>query len=92
MLLPELKADILMADKAYDAEDRVLNLMRKAGKIAVVPPKKNRLKTREYDRHLYKARSLIENFFCKLKQFRGIATRHVKLLKTSLQASILLLR
>ena len=29
----------------------------------------------DYDRELYKARHLIENFFAKLKQFRAIATR-----------------
>jgi transposase len=28
---------------------------------------------------LYKARHLIENFFAKLKQYRGIATRYDKL-------------
>jgi len=31
-----------------------------------------------YDKHLYKARHLIENFFAKLKQFRAIATRYDK--------------
>ena len=33
---------------------------------------------RHYDKELYKARHLIENFFCKLKQFRRIATRFEK--------------
>jgi transposase len=33
---------------------------------------------REFDRELRKARHLIENFFCKLKQFRAIATRYDK--------------
>jgi transposase len=32
----------------------------------------------EYDRELYKARHLIENFFAKLKQYRAIATRYDK--------------
>ena len=31
-----------------------------------------------YDKDLYKARHLIENFFAKLKQFRAIATRYDK--------------
>jgi transposase len=30
------------------------------------------------DKEMYKARHLIENFFCKLKQFRAIATRYDK--------------
>jgi len=33
---------------------------------------------REYDRDLYQARHLIENFFCALKQSRAIATRYDK--------------
>lgn len=77
-LLPDLKANIVLADKAYDADERVINLMRAAGKEAVVPSKKNRLQPRDYDRDLYKARPLIENFFCKLKQYRAIATRYDK--------------
>ncbi|HEY9906518.1 MAG TPA: transposase, partial [Thermosynechococcaceae cyanobacterium] len=32
----------------------------------------------DYDKHLYKARHLIENFFAKLKQYRAIATRYDK--------------
>jgi transposase len=41
----------------------------------VIPPKANRRLFRDYDRDLYMARHLIENFFAKLKQFRAIATR-----------------
>ena len=48
------------------------------GKTAVIPCKKNRLVQREYDKDLFKARHLIENFFCKLKQYRAIATRYDK--------------
>ena len=44
----------------------------------VIPSKSNRITPREYDKDLYKARHLIENFFAKLKQYRGIATRYDK--------------
>jgi transposase len=37
------------------------------------------LKPRIFDRHQYKHRNLIERFFCRLKQFRRIATRYDKL-------------
>jgi len=47
-------------------------------KTVVIPPKTNRKVQRDYDRDLYKARHLIENFFAKLKQFRAIATRYGK--------------
>ncbi|MDR2539809.1 MAG: IS5/IS1182 family transposase, partial [Chlamydiales bacterium] len=42
----------------------------------VIPPKSNAKKPRNYDRHLYRTRHLIENFFAKLKQYRAIASRY----------------
>ena len=39
-----------------------------------------------YDKEMYKARHLIENFFCKLKQFRAIATRYDKTARNFLAA------
>ena len=77
-LLPDLAAAALIADKAFDAEERVLRPLEQAGKAAVIPPKANRKDPRPYDRALYKARHLIENFFAKLKQYRAIATRYDK--------------
>jgi len=77
-LLPDMKADMLIADKAFDADKRVLDPLAAAGKAAVIPPKANRRVARDYDRDLYKARHLIENFFAGLKQFRAIATRYDK--------------
>jgi transposase len=77
-LLPGMKADMLIADKAFDADKRVLDPLAAAGKEAVIPPKANRRMARTYNRDLYKARHLIENFFAKLKQFRAIATRYDK--------------
>jgi transposase len=77
-LLPSMEADMLIADKAFDADERVLVPLAKAGKSAVIPPKSNRRLPRDYDKDLYKARHLIENFFAKLKQFRAIATRYDK--------------
>jgi hypothetical protein len=62
-LLPDMQADILIADKAFDAEQRILEPVAAAGKSAVIPPKANRTSPREYDQHLYNARHLIENFF-----------------------------
>ena len=77
-LLPDLAAAALIADKAFDAEERVLAPLARAGKTAVIPPKANRKDPRPYDKDLYKARHLIENFFAKLKQYRAIATRYDK--------------
>ena len=67
-----------MADKAYDAQERVIEPLSNRGIEVVIPPKKNRKESRHYDEILYKARHLIENFFAKLKQYRAIATRYDK--------------
>ena len=69
---------MVIADKAFDAEERVIRPLEQAGKTAVIPPRANRKNPRPYDRELYKARHLIENFFAKLKQDRAIATRYDK--------------
>jgi transposase len=85
-LLPEMQAGTLIADKAFDANERVIEPLAAAGKTAVIPPTANRKSSRVYDRDLYKARHLIENFFAKLKQFRAIATRYDKTARNFLAA------
>jgi hypothetical protein len=54
--LPDLEAAILIADKAFDAQERVLEPLQQAGKMAVIPPKANRKDPRPCDRDLCKAR------------------------------------
>ena len=85
-MLPEVGADYLLADKAYDAQERVLDLLETKGVEAVIPPKANRLTSRTYDTERYKHRHLIENFFLKLKHFRAIATRYDKTKRNFLAA------
>ena len=68
----------LLADKAYDAQARVIERLEQAAVTVVIPPKANRLQPRPYDKHLYQARHLMENFFAKLKQYRALATRYDK--------------
>ena len=81
-----IAADIVIADKAYDADERVLEPLQKAGKTAVIPPQANRTYQRSYDQDLYKVRHRIENFFAKLKQYRAMATRYDKRAQTFLAA------
>ena len=78
VLIGEVKAEVFIADKAYDADGRVLDRLKAKGIKAVIPPKASRKTPRKYDKHLYKARHLIENFFAKLKNYRAIATRYDK--------------
>lgn len=88
-MLPELKAQQLLADKAYGAQARVLDLLQTRGTQAVIPPKANRLTPRAYDAERYKDRHLSENFFLKLKHFCAITTRYDKT-KRDFFAAILL--
>jgi len=78
VLLPQMQADTLLADKAFDADEHVIEPLLAAGKKFVIPPKSNRKVQRLYDKEWYKARHLMENFYCKLKQYRAIATRYDK--------------
>jgi transposase len=83
-------SDVLLTDLsagAVIADNRVIQPLKQAGIEAVIPPKSKRRTVRNYDRELYKARHLIENFFCKLKHFRAIATRYDKLAR-NFQAAI----
>ena len=61
-LLPQMAAETLIADKAFDADARVREPLAAAGKSAVIPPRPNRLTPPDFDRDLYKARHLIEFF------------------------------
>ena len=75
---PRKRCRWLLADKGYDSDAFVEDIQRR-GAEAIIPSKKNRLNPRSLDRHLYKARNLVERFFQKLKQFRRIATRYERL-------------
>jgi transposase len=77
-LLAGVRAQAVMADKAFDS-DALIESITISGAAAVIPPKSNRVAPREFDRHQYKHRNLIERCFCRLKHFRRIATRYEKL-------------
>jgi transposase len=84
-LIDGLPADFLIADKGYDSQ-AVLEMARARGMEPVIPPRKNRKDLREYDKHLYKMRHLVENAFLRLKEWRGIATRYAKNARSFLAA------
>ena len=66
------------ADKAHDTNEILTHIKNKIGAEAVIPSKANR-EQRPLDLEHDKSRNLIERFFCRLKQFRRIATRYDKL-------------
>jgi transposase len=77
-LIEGFSPEAVLADKGYDS-DAFVEVIQRSGAEVVIPSRKNRLKPRQLDRHLYKARNLVERFFQKLKQFRRIATRYERL-------------
>lgn len=68
----------LLADKGYDA-DQLRRSLRDAGAVPVIPGRRNRKRIVRYDKDRYRGRHLIENAFCRLKDFRRVATRYDKL-------------
>ena len=67
----------LLADRGYDSNDIIDAAIAQDMKV-VIPPKKNRVEQRKYDKDLYKLRHLVENAFLHLKRWRGVATRYAK--------------
>jgi transposase len=76
-LIEGLACGYLLADRAFDA-NWVREVLAEAGTVAVIPPKSNRRFPADFDRDTCKRRHLIENFFQKLKEYRGIAMRCCK--------------
>ena len=77
-LLEHLPEDsILLADKAYDS-DAIRSMVEAAGAFANIPAKANRKRSFPFSTFLYRYRNLVERFFGKLKNARGLATRYDK--------------
>jgi len=68
----------LLADKGYDA-DQLRRSLRDAGAVPVIPDRRSRKRAICYDKERYRSRHLIENAFCRLKDFRRVHTRYDKL-------------
>jgi transposase len=77
-LLNGYDSQYVIADKGYDSDD-LLRLINTQEAIAVIPPRANRRHKRDYDKHLYKERHLVECCINKLKQYRRIFSRFEKL-------------
>lgn len=60
--------------------------LRSLGTVPVIPGRINRKRTIAYDRRRYRDRHLIGNAFCRLKDFRRVATRYDKLARNFLSA------
>ena len=76
-LLKDIAFGGLIADKAFDADWIIAALDARGAKV-VISQRPRRLAPRTIDLDLYKWRHLVENFFCKLKEFKRIALRSDK--------------
>jgi transposase len=73
-LIAGLEFDALIADKAFDSNAIIADLNARGAKI-VISQHPRRTPPLKIDLEMYKWRHLIENFFCKLKEFKRIALR-----------------
>ena len=76
-LLDGLTFEALLGDKAFDNNGIREDLDRR-GAEAVVPSKADRKQPIPHDRHKYRWRHLVENYFSKIKEFRAVNTRYDK--------------
>src|SRR5215208_2236926 len=73
-LIEGIEFGALIADKAFDSNDIIANLNERGAKV-VISQHPRRATPLQIDAEMYKWRHLIENFFCKLKEFKRIALR-----------------
>lgn len=76
-LIQNFEGAHVIADKGYDS-NALIEQIQNQNCTAVIPSKSNRRIPRDYDRHLYKERHLVECFFHKIKQFRRLFSRFDK--------------
>ena len=68
----------LIADRGYDANS-LRRTLRSVGTIPVIPGRRSRKRPIRHDERRYRDRWRIEAAFCRLKDFRRVATRYDKL-------------
>ena len=71
----------LLADGAYDS-DAIRQALIARGTLPVIPNNPTRKRQYPFDRQAYKRRNAVERMFCRLKDFRRVATRYDKLAAT----------
>lgn len=76
-LIDGLKFGAMLADRAFDADHLRQALVLQNAK-AIIPAKRNRVIHIPHDETAYQWRHLIENYFSKIKEFRGVNTRYDK--------------
>ena len=70
--------DKLIADRGYDS-NAIRDAIAQQGAEAVIPSTRSRKTPIPHNRDSYRARNLVERLWCRLKDWRRIATRYDKL-------------
>lgn len=70
--------DRLIADRGYDS-NAIRAVIQAQGAEVVIPATRSRKAPIPYDRDAYRSRNLVERLWCRLKDWRRIATRSDKL-------------
>jgi transposase len=78
----------LIGNKGCDA-DRLRRSRRETGITPVIPGRQNHKRTIGSDKQRCRDHHLVENAFCRLKDFRRIATRHDKFAASFLSGAAL---
>jgi len=76
-LIADIEFGGLIADKAFDS-NWIIEDMNERGAQIVISQHPRRIQPLQIDAEIYKWRHLVENFFCKLKEFKRIALRSDK--------------
>jgi len=71
----------LVADKGYDS-NALRSWLIERGTTPVIPSKSNRKVQIEHDRQIYRQRNVVERMFCRFKDWRRVATRFDRNIKT----------
>lgn len=82
-LLEYAEGRIILGDRGYDS-DSLRGEIEEAGGVAQIPGKSNRKEEVFYIKEVAKIRHVVENYFCKIKRFRRIATRYDRTSETYL--------
>ena len=76
-MLGNISDAYVLCDRGYDSDD-FRNKIKSLKCVPVIPGKRNRKKQIDYDKHIYKERSLVECFFSKMKYYRRVFSRFDK--------------
>lgn len=78
LLAPLPPSSLCAADAAYDS-DALRQFLIERGTQPVIPNNPTRKRLQPFDPEAYKRRNIIERAFCRLKDWRRVATRYDKL-------------